>query len=61
MRYAICSPVTTAIATNAIDQTSSARAIPAAADEGKTQHGNENEDPEPLTERDPSNKANDHK
>src|SRR6516165_6448186 len=28
------------------------------ADEGKTQHGNENEDPEPLTKRDPSNKAN---
>src|SRR6516165_6730536 len=30
-RYPICSPVTTAIATNAIDQTSSARAIPAAS------------------------------
>ena len=31
------------------------------ADEGKTHHGNENEDPEPLTERDPSNKADDDK
>src|SRR5262249_62276403 len=29
------------------------------ADENSTHRGNENENPEPLTERDPSNKAND--
>jgi hypothetical protein len=31
------------------------------ADESKTHHGNENENLEPLSKRDPSNKANDDK
>jgi hypothetical protein len=31
------------------------------ADKCKTHHGNKNENLEPLTERDPSNKANDDK
>jgi hypothetical protein len=63
MRYPICSAVTTAIAINAIDQTLSARAMPAAIvpTSAKTHHGNKNENLEPLTERDPSNKANDDK
>jgi hypothetical protein len=63
MRYPICSPVTTAIAANTIDQTSPARAIPAAIVPTRARliTGTRMEDPEPLTERDPSNKADDDK
>ena len=63
MRYPICSAVTAAIAINAIDQTLT-RARNAGrdrADKREAHHGNKNENLEPLTERDPSNKADDYK